>query len=159
MTKCKKSCIVGFIDNILHIKKEFVCKYFTPFLLLGIRFLIAQIFFESGRSKLSNFDSTVYLFEYEYMVPLLNPIIGAYTTTFFEIACAALIMFGLGTRFATLPLIAITLVIQFLVLQNHDHFFWLAMLVTVLIYGPGYFSLDNVVRRQVENFKSNKKGK
>ena len=70
-----------------------------------------------------NFDSTIFLFENEYAVPLLSPAIAAYLATICELGCSSLLIAGLATRLVVLPLIGMTLVIQFIVVQNSEHFF------------------------------------
>jgi uncharacterized membrane protein YphA (DoxX/SURF4 family) len=124
----------------------FMEKYLAPLLLLAMRLWIANIFYKSGMVKFSNMDNAVALFESEYNLPYIPPLIAAYSSVFFEIVCSALLAVGLLTRLATLPLIAIVLVIQFFVFQNNDNFYWLFLLSTILIYGGGKISLDNFVK-------------
>ncbi len=44
---------------------------FVPVLLLFCRLWVAWVFFNSGLTKIATWDSTLYLFELEYQVPLL----------------------------------------------------------------------------------------
>jgi uncharacterized membrane protein YphA (DoxX/SURF4 family) len=53
-----------------------------------------------------------------------------------------LIFAGFLTRLSTLPFIAMTIVIQTLVIEHNDHFYWLFLLLTLTIYGAGRLSID-----------------
>ncbi len=116
--------------------------YFASILLLSCRLWMANIFFKSGRNKFANIDNAIYLFEYEYDLPLISPVFAAYIGTFFELVCPVLLALGLLSRFAVIPLIVMTLTIQFLVIQNIEHFYWLFLLSTIFIYGSGKISAD-----------------
>jgi putative oxidoreductase len=146
MIKCEKTKKLISCLNILCEKKvNFLQKYFSPILLLSLRILLGMVFLKSGLTKIANLESTIYLFEYEYAVPVLSPTFAAYSATFFELVCSVLLLAGFATRLATLPLIGMTLVIQFLIVENPMHFYWLAVLATLLTYGAGSISLDKLV--------------
>ncbi len=119
----------------------------SPFLLLSIRVFIGLVFLKSGLAKFANIDSAILLFEYEYQVPIISPIFGAYSSMFFEIFCGISLIAGFLARLSSLPLIAITLVIQFLVFENQEHFYWLFLLFTILIYGSGKISCDAILSK------------
>lgn len=146
--KCEKTAkLISCLEHFCEKKNYFLQKYVTPFLLLALRILIALVFLKSGLTKVANMDSAVFLFENEYNVPFVNPVFAAYSAAFFELTCSALLIAGLATRLATLPLIVMTLVIQFAVFQNPMHFYWLAILVTIFTFGAGFISLDCLVKR------------
>jgi len=147
--KTKK--LISYINNCCEKKNYFLAKYVSPILLLTLRIMIAMVFLKSGMIKIHNFDSTVFLFENEYNVPLVSPIFAAYSATFFELACSVLLIIGLATRLATLPLIGMALVIQFSVMQHPIHFYWIAVLATILTFGPGCISLDALIKRCAQN--------
>ncbi|MFL2547477.1 MAG: DoxX family protein [Candidatus Rariloculaceae bacterium] len=48
---------------------------------LGMRLFVGWQFFKAGLLKIQNWDSTVFLFQYEYQVPLLSPTLAAITGT------------------------------------------------------------------------------
>jgi putative oxidoreductase len=121
-------------------------KYFSPLLLLAMRLWIAEIFFKSGMTKFSNISQAILLFEYEYAVPVISPVIATYMSVVFELICPIFLVLGLATRLAILPLIGMTLVIQLLVDQNTQHFYWLFLMSSILIYGAGKISVDNFVK-------------
>lgn len=73
---------------------------------------------------------------------------------FAEIICAPLVVIGLFTRWATIPLIIELLVLIFLVhggLKFHDVevvMFYLSVFVAILLIGPGKISLDGLISRK-----------
>ena len=116
--------------------------YGWPLLLVVIRFKMSHIFWKSGRIKFAHWDATVSLFKFEYKVPYISPILAAYFTTTFELVCPVLLIFGLMTRLATIPLLIMTAIIQFTYLAHPDHAYWAILLGTVLLKGAGPLSLD-----------------
>lgn len=123
-------------------------KGLQSFMLVLIRIWMAHVFFVSGLVKISDFNNTIYLFQNEYAVPILPPILAAIASTFFELACPVLITIGLATRLATLPLLAMTAVIQFTYDQNIQHAYWAMLLGVILSFGPGAFSLDHLIKKK-----------
>lgn len=119
-----------------------------PVMLLVLRLWIAHIFFNSGLVKIEDFNNTVDLFRDEYKVPLLPPYFAAVMGTLFELTCPVLLTLGLGARLATLPLLAMTAVIQFTYDQHTDHYYWAMLLGTILAFGPGKLSLDYVLSKR-----------
>jgi putative oxidoreductase len=144
MIKAKK--LISSLSKIYNNFFKKVEPLLSYFLLLTMRLWIANVFFKSGRNKFANMDSTIYLFEYEYDLPLISPVIAAYCGTFFELLCPILIVLGVLTRVAVLPLIFMTLIIQLLVVQNIEHFYWLFLLSTIFIYGGGKMSTDKFLK-------------
>jgi|JFJP01.1.fsa_nt_gi putative oxidoreductase len=129
--------------GLLYFKlSNFAAVYVFSLLVLFMRIWMAKIFWYSGLTKISSFDSTFYLFEYEYKVPLISPEIAAYLATTIELSMPSFLVLGLFSRLACLPLIAMTLVIQLTYLELPEHLYWLFLLSTVLLYGPGKLSLD-----------------
>jgi uncharacterized membrane protein YphA (DoxX/SURF4 family) len=85
----------------------------------------------------------------------LSPFIAAYLATICELGCSSLLIAGLATRLVVLPLIGMTLVIQFTVVQNPEHFYWLAILSTLFVYGAGLLSLDRLIKNFVDKCQKN----
>jgi putative oxidoreductase len=113
-----------------------------------MRFWIAHIFWRAGRVKVKHWDATLSLFKYEYKVPIIPSDIAAYVATTFELVCPILIMLGLMTRFATVPLIFLTITIHFTYMSSHEHVYWIFLLVTLLFKGAGPISLDGYITRR-----------
>jgi len=116
---------------------------------LMLRVAIAAVFWSSGLTKIASWQTTIALFRDEYMVPLLPPEIAAVMSATFELSCSALIVVGLATRLATLPLLAMTFVIEVFVYPEYwtMHLMWASVLLFLLTKGPGVFSLDHYVER------------
>jgi putative oxidoreductase len=123
---------------------------FPPSILqLMFRIAIAAVFWSSGLTKIASWDTTIALFRDEYMVPLLPPEIAAVISATFELSCSMLIVVGLATRLATLPLLSMTFVIEVFVYPEYwtQHLMWASILLFLLTKGPGAFSLDHYVGR------------
>ncbi|MFN3228420.1 MAG: DoxX family protein [Asticcacaulis sp.] len=109
---------------------------------------VAAVFFLSGRTKVEGLltlkDSTFYLFAEEYKVPFLPTELAAYLATYAEHILPILLILGLGTRFAAVGLLGMTMVIQLFVYPDawSTHLGWSAMLVYLIGRGPGAISLD-----------------
>jgi putative oxidoreductase len=124
--------------------------HFPPSILqLMFRIAIAAVFWSSGLTKIASWDTTIALFRDEYMVPLLPPEIAAVISATFELSCSALIVVGLATRLATLPLLGMTFVIEVFVYPDYwtQHLMWASVLLFLLTKGPGVLSLDHYVGR------------
>jgi putative oxidoreductase len=123
--------------------------YSVPALLA--RAAIAGIFWRAASTKLANFDLTIALFQDEYLrnLQFLPAAPMAYLATAVEIGMPGLVLAGLLTRLATLPLIGMTLFIQLFVYPTSwpDHLIWVALLSLLLSRGAGAISLDALVAR------------
>ena len=119
-----------------------------------IRLWIGLVFFRSGLQKLDDWESTLFLFEYEYMVPVLPFTLTAYLATAFELAMPILLFVGLAARLAALPLLGMALTIQFILGSNNaayndfNHYAWMIFLLVIVIRGPGKWSVDHWLRQK-----------
>lgn len=122
-------------------------------LLLVARLGIAAVFFQSGRTKVEGWltitDSTYYLFETDYKLPLVPPHLAAHMATYSEHLFPILLLLGLGTRFAALGLLGMTTVIEVFVYPDAwpTHLSWAAILLPLIAKGGGALSLDRLLRR------------
>ncbi len=117
-------------------------------LLLLIRLWMARVFLLSGLVKISNFSNTVALFNDEYRVPFIPAVFAAYSATLFELLCPVLLIVGLASRVATLPLLGMVTVIQLTYDQNAQHAYWALLLLTILAFGPGKLALDHLLKNK-----------
>lgn len=119
---------------------------------LMARISMAMIFWRSGQAKIANWDLTLKLFANEYKVPVLPPEIAAPMAAAVELSTPVLLVLGLLTRLATLPMIGMTLVIQTFVYPQAwvDHLTWGVMLLLLLSRGPGVFSLDHLIKKTLD---------
>ena len=130
-----------------------ILQSLASLLILLERFWMAQIFFTSGLLKIADWPNTLFLFASEYNVPVLPPTLAAYAATAAELACPVFLMIGLGSRLATLPMLAMTAVIEFTYADNIQHIFWAMLLATILCVGPGKLSVDYIIRRKMARLK------
>ena len=121
--------------------------------LLVQRIGIAAIFFQSGRTKVEGWftlsESTFYLFETDYAaVPLLPPAQAAYAATFAEHLFPILLVLGLLSRLSAAALLGMTLVIQIFIYPDAwpTHLSWAGLLLPIIAFGGGRFSLDRLFR-------------
>lgn len=118
-----------------------------PLALLAARLYVAQVFFLAGLSKLHDWDITLALFADEYRVPLLPTELAAWLGTGGELVLPVLLVLGLFGRFAALGLFVVNAVavislaeIGPAALQQHQ--FWGSLLLGLLLWGPGRWSVD-----------------
>ncbi|KTB63515.1 DoxX family protein [Pseudomonas fluorescens] len=120
-------------------------------LLLVARVGIAAVFFLSGRTKVTGFlelkPSTYTLFRSEYALPLIPPDWAAHLATYAEHLFPLLLVLGLLTRSAAAALLGMTLVIEVLVYPDAwpVHLTWAGLLLPLLAYGGGAWSLDRLL--------------
>ncbi|WP_457091538.1 DoxX family protein [Microvirga sp. P5_D2] len=116
-----------------------------------MRIGIGAVFFNSGLLKIRSWEFAVKLFQDEYKVPLLDPVLAAQLTAFVELTVPVFLFLGLATRLATLPLLGMVLVIQTFVYPQAwtEHLLWASVLVFLLTRGPGAFSIDHLVERHL----------
>lgn len=121
-------------------------------LLLATRCYVAWQFLKSGWLKLSGWESTLALFADEYRVPLLPPVLAAVLGTAGELLFPVLLIAGLLGRLGAAGLFAVNAmaVISYahvLLAEGFEaalaqHVLWGYMLLVVMAFGPGRFSLD-----------------
>ena len=118
-------------------------------LALPLRFAVATVFWNSGMTKLADWNATLSLFIDEYQVPLLPPELAANLALAIEITMPVLLVLGLLTRAAALLLLAMTAVIEIFVYPQAwpTHIQWAAMLLVLLCRGAGNLSLDALTQR------------
>jgi len=132
---------------------------FIPLVLLFTRVWVAVLFWRSGYLKFSSWDSTLYLFELEYQVPLLPWELAAYLGTAAELILPVFLLLGLFTRLFALQLFLFNIiaVISYPALWPggfYDHQLWGLMLLINLLWGAGPYSLDKLLNLK---FAPNKK--
>jgi len=127
---------------------------FIPVLLLFCRLWVAWVFFNSGLVKIASWDSTLYLFELEYQVPILPWELAAYMGTAAELILPVFLALGLLTR----PMAAILFVFNIIAVVSYpllwekgfyDHQLWGVMILIVVVWGAGPFSADKLIKSKV----------
>lgn len=156
---CKADALLRKTTTLLMPVADFLARYW-----------VAGAFFSSGLTKtvtgnftlfgqtftypLSVFptESTFTLFEYEYHVPLLPPMLAAYLGTAAELLLPVFLFLGLGTRYAALALFVFNIVAvvsypDLMAAGLRDHQVWGLLLLITLCHGPGKLSLDHLLGR------------
>ena len=115
--------------------------------MLFIRLVAGLLMLQHGYEKLTHFNETV-----GQMINLMG--VGQRTCTilviFAEFFCSLLLIIGLFTRFACIPLI-ITMVVAMWKVHHNDYFgeedisLYILSYVTLLLLGPGKVSVDNMI--------------
>ena len=103
---------------------------------------------EFGLTKLASWQTTIVLFRDEYKVPVLPPELVATLAASVELTCPVLLVLGLATRLATLPMLGMTFVIEAFVYPEDwiEHLTWASLLLFILTRGPGPIALDRWLR-------------
>jgi putative oxidoreductase len=114
------------------------------------RWYVAGVFFRSGLTKLRDWETTVALFTDEYKVPLLSPASAAFLGTAGELVLPAMLLLGLGGRFAAAGLFIVNIVAVISVADLPEpalqgHVFWGSLLAALVLWGPGRWSLDGLL--------------
>ena len=112
-----------------------------------IRLALAEIFFVSGVLKLTNWNTALYLAANEYPVSFMSPVTAAYVGVSIEVAGAILLALGFMTRYAAVPMLILSLVIQFAYKPFDSQLFWAALFGWYAIVGAGPVSVDSLLRR------------
>jgi NADH dehydrogenase/putative oxidoreductase len=113
----------------------------------GIRLWLAKIFLVSGFLKITSWQTALDLATNEYPVSWLNPVTAAYLGVSIELLGGALLALGLLTRYAAVPMLILTLVIQFSYLPFDNQLFWAVLFAWYAVYGAGPWSIDALLRR------------
>ncbi|MCA1364460.1 DoxX family protein [Bradyrhizobium sp. IC3069] len=126
---------------------------------LVLRLALAVPFWRSGLLKWDGFlrlnDTAVTLFSDEFMLHLPGgpyhfpaPTVMAFLSGSGEIMFPILLVLGLGTRFAALGLLVMTVIVELTVPDGWPiHLTWAAMALALMAYGPGHISLDHLICR------------
>lgn len=125
-----------------------------PLALLAARLFVAQAFFASGLTKLRDWETTLALFSDEYHVPLLSPPVAAVLGTAGELVLPVLLALGLAGRFAALGLsfvnvVAVISLAEIAPAALAQHQLWGALLVVLLLWGPGRWSVDALLSQRL----------
>ena len=137
---------------------ETLTRYGSPLLLLYFRWYVAWVFLKAGLFKINDWETTLVLFEYEYAVPLLPFELAAYLATFGELVFPVFLIAGLGTRFTAIALSVVNImavVSYYATLAKGAglvwHYMWGSMLLTNIIYGGGFLSVDQWLKSKFLN--------
>jgi putative oxidoreductase len=141
--------------KLIHRIENLIAKCVPEWLAsLVLRFGIAVPFWKSGLTKWDGFgvlsETPVILFENEFMLHILGqeynfpfPTLMAYASSIGEIILPILVVLGLFTRFASVGLFLMTIIIQLTFPEGWPiHITWAAMALGVIYLGGSKISLD-----------------
>lgn len=133
---------------------------FQSVFLLIVRLYWGWSFFSGGMAKLSNIDQIAHYFQTLHIpFSTLNAHLAAWT----ECLGGALLLLGLASRVAAIPLI-FTMLVAYLTAEtsalkmlfsnpdmftSRSPFLFLFASVIVFTFGPGFFSVDELLERKV----------
>lgn len=148
--------LLSLLTNLLN----FIGHFFN----LGIRIWLFIIFtWQAGLLKLSDWDSTLTLFEYEYTVPFIPAHIAAYLGTAAEIILPSLLLLGFLSRFNAVGLFIFNAVALFaypalwnkgiLTAAGFLHVYWGIMIAMICCYGPGKISIDYLLHKKCGEYQ------
>ncbi|MCF6402737.1 DoxX family protein [Chitinophaga filiformis] len=116
--------------------------------LLVLRVVFGGLMFTHGLSKLKGFSQMVDKFPDPLHV---GQTVSLSLTIFAEALCAALVVVGLLTRLAAIPLVFCMVIVVFVVMKNAPlsqmemGILFLAAFTAILFAGPGKYSLDHLI--------------
>jgi putative oxidoreductase len=118
---------------------------------LVARIAPAMVYWQSARTKVDGFtikDSTYFLFEHVYALPVIPPATATVVATLAEHVLPVLLVLGLLSRLSALGLLTMTAVIQLFVFPDAwiTHGLWAAALLVIVAQGPGRLSLDHLLK-------------
>jgi len=161
------SIIAGLVDKLVAL-----CGV-VPYALvaLGLRFIIARVFFLSGQMKIAGpvvpipllfregdfpvtlpaeVKSTTFdLFASQYSALPMSPTTAAYLFAYAEFVLPICLILGFATRLSALALLVLTVLIQVYIAPDawwSAHVYLVAMLMVLMSVGPGAISVDALIR-------------
>jgi putative oxidoreductase len=119
---------------------------------LTMRFGVGLYWFKGALLRIQSPEFGLKLFQEEYgpKLPFLDPALAMHLANFNETVCSVLLVLGLFSRLATLPLLVQQLLIIqiFVYPQSYvDTLLQGSCLLFILTRGPGAFSLDHLIDR------------
>lgn len=133
---------------------ESATQPFASLLLLATRLHVSWQFLKSGWLKLTDWETTLFLFQEEYHTPLLSPAAAAVAGTFGELVFPALLIAGFMGRYAAVGLFAVNVVAvtsyaNVLLAEGFEaalgqHYLWGFMLLVLTVFGPGRWAIDSL---------------
>ena len=162
-----RSMIAAIVDKLV----AFCAVIPYALVALGLRLVMARLFFTSGQAKIEGpvvslssivreidfnvilpaqiKDSTFRMFETQYAGLPLSPVAAAHLFTYAEFVLPICLLLGFATRLAALGLLVMTMLMQLYVAPAMwwpAHVYWVAILLVLISVGPGAISIDALIR-------------
>jgi putative oxidoreductase len=148
----------GGLSGLIHWANGMLACVPRSLSLLLLRIALAVPFLKSGWLKWDGFltlsAGAKYVFQEEFKLHILGaeysypfPLTMAFLAGLGEIILPILLILGLGTRFAALGLLGMTVVIQLTVPEGWANFHlpWAAMAIALIVFGGGRLSADQAI--------------
>ena len=132
---------------------EKLLPYFQSLLSLTGRFYVSWVFFTSGLTKVVDWESTLFLFEYEYNVPFLPIVLAAVLATVGELVLPVLLTLGIAARGSAIGLslvnfVAVISLEELAPVALSAHIIWGVILLHVTVWGGGKITGDYLIIRK-----------
>jgi putative oxidoreductase len=150
------NALVKFIDRAYALFLRAASSLQSPFL-LAVRLYWGWQFLQTGWGKLSDIPKVV---DYFTSLGIPAPVLSAHFVALLEVGGGILLILGLGSRLIALPL-TIDMIMAYVTADrealrsvfsepekfyNAAPFTFLFASLIVLIFGPGWFSLDTIIK-------------
>lgn len=150
--------LVGKVRSAWGGVEEQVLNRLAPVADLVARLYIAKIFWSSGWNKITDWDTTLYLFRDEYHVPLLPPDVAAWLATGGELALSVMLVVGLFTRFSAFGLFVLNIVavvsyydaLKDSPVAIQDHLAWGIILSLLMVAQVRQLTVDHLLLRRLK---------
>jgi putative oxidoreductase len=148
--------VIGLVEMVRARALDVLGRLRWVAMLLG-RLSVGLLFLSTGWGKVHSLDKVTRFFESLHIpAPGLNAVVVGYS----ELICGGLLVLGLFSRLATIPLI-ISMIIAILTaklddlhtvfdLVGFDEFTYLCVLVMIAVVGPGAAALDYLVAKRLD---------
>ena len=142
--------LIYYYDKLLNM----TLPYLQALISVSGRLYVAWVFFASGLTKTSDWETTLFLFEYEYSVPLLPVTLAAILATLGELILPVLMSLGFATRVSAFGLLIINFVAvisleEIAPAALGEHIIWGLILVHITVWGAGKISGDHLMMRRM----------
>ena len=114
----------------------------VPLIDLFIRIWIARAFLWAGVLKTTDLEPTIWLYTFVHPIAWLAPETAAWLQMTVELVCAPLLLLGLTSRLAALPLLLFSAQLYIAYPAVSDSLYWMLLLGALIVRGPGSISLD-----------------
>lgn len=147
------ACFTSFYRSLVSIG-----NFLQPFFLLAIRLFWGWYFFKAGLDKFGDIHSVAGFFE---KIGIPFSLLSAYLAAGIELVGGLLLILGLASRLAAIPLI-ITMIVALITAYSEKFplllddpikivelspFTFLMASATIFIFGPGPYSIDAAIKR------------
>lgn len=144
------------IQMYIHLNNQLKKAAFLPLLL--IRLILAYGFYNPAKMKWKDISA---IGDWFNTIGIPAPYFNAYLSAGTEALGVILLILGLGTRIISIPLI-ITMVVAIVTVHWSNGFeagengfeiplYYILMLFTLIILGPGKASLDELIRKRIQD--------